>query len=306
MNDETHPVLVILAAGVGRRFGGLKQLEPVGPGGMTIMDYTIFDARRAGFAGVVLVIRPETVAAFRRSIGRRVAEHLAVTYAFQRLEDLPAGGAVPAGRSKPWGTAQAVLAAAEAVDGSFAVVNADDFYGAESFATLGRFLRQRHSEEPPVFAMVGFPVRTTLVRTGGVSRALCSINPDGWLQGIVEIPALEKRGDGGCYTAADGTTHTVGGDELVSMNMWGFTPAIFDPLHRRFREFLRGPGPLLEAEFLLPSVIEELIRERRARVKVLPNAGTWCGVTYSRDKVRVEKMIAGLIARGDYPQPLWT
>jgi len=304
-DERIRPALVILAAGAGSRYGGLKQLEAVGPGGTTIMDYTVFDALRAGFGKVVFVIRPKTAVTFRSSVGRRIAGHLPVAYALQRPDGLPAGFQVPPGRSKPWGTAHAVLAAEEAVAGPFAVVNADDFYGADSFVTLSRFLRRREPGKVPVFAMVGFTVRQTLVATGGLSRALCSCTPDGWLRRIVEIPALTRSGDGGCYTAADGTTRAVGGDELVSMNMWGFAPELFGELRQRFRGFLQGPGPAQGTEFLLPSVIEELIREQRVRVKVLPSTGEWCGMTYLRDKQRVVETIARLIARGDYPRKLW-
>jgi NDP-sugar pyrophosphorylase family protein len=297
--------LVILAAGVGSRYGGLKQLEPVGPGGESLMEYSIFDAGRAGFERVVLVVRPETEDEFRGSIGERIADRLPVAYVHQTLDDLPEGFRAPPERAKPWGTGQAVLAAEAEVDGAFAVVNADDFYGADSFEVMGGFLRQALDGEIPTFAMAGFAVGPTLSESGPVSRGLCRVDDEGWLEGIVEILKLWKRGDGGRYTDVDGTHRSVASHEPVSMNMWGFTTTLFEELRRRFTDFLESSGGALDSEFLLPDVVQTMIRVGGARVRVLRHGSRWCGITYPEDRVRAERMIEDLVARGVYPSRLW-
>lgn len=298
------PTLVILAAGIGRRYGGLKQLEPVGPGGATIMDYSVYDALRAGFGRIVFVIRPEIEAAFGATLGRRFEKHVSVACALQDLSALPAGFDLPSGRTKPWGTGQAVLAAESVVDEPFAVVNADDFYGADSFAVLSGFL-QREQGDVPTYAMVGYALRDTLSDVGCVSRAVCRCTSDGWLQSIAEIAGIEKCGPDGRCTDDAGRSQILSGDGLVSMNMWGFTPAVFDALRSAFRGFLQNHGGSNEAEFYLPSVIQDLIRTGRAGVRVLPSKDAWCGVTHPRDKTRVVAMIHELVARGVYPRALW-
>jgi len=297
--------LVILAAGVGRRYGGLKQLEPVGPAGETLMEYSVYDAARAGFDRVVLVVRPETEAEFRGSIGERVAGRAPVSYVHQTLEDLPEGFAAPPDRAKPWGTGQAVLVAEPEVDGPFAVVNADDFYGAESFEAVGRFLRELGDTETSTFAMAGFAVGPTLSESGPVSRGLCRVDDEGWLEGIVEILKLWKNGAGGRHTGADGTEQTVEPDEPVSMNMWGFSTVLFDELRRRFTEFLENNGHAPDTEFLLPDVVQKMIRNGQARVRVLRHGSPWCGITYPEDRPAAEKMIADLVEQGVYPRDLW-
>jgi hypothetical protein len=311
--SDPNPTLVILAAGRGSRYGGRKQVAAVGPGGLTLPDYAAFDAWRAGFAKVVFVVGPGEEEAMRDAVGGRVASRLPVAYACQRLDDVPAEAAevaevaeVAAARSKPWGTAHAVLAAEGSVAGSFAVVNADDFYGAESFAVLARFLRRRPRGREPVFAMVGFTVRQTLPPEGAVSRALCRRDDGGRLLRIVEIAALTRDGDGGRYIGDDGSPRTVDGDELVSMNMWGFGPEIFAQLRRRFGELLRAGALDAEGEFLLPAMIGELIEGDQARVEVLPCDGSWCGLTVAGDRDRVAAVLAARIAAGEYPRDLWS
>jgi NDP-sugar pyrophosphorylase family protein len=299
------PTLVILAAGVGSRYGGLKQLEPVGPGGESLMEYSIFDAACAGFGRVVLVVRPETEAEFRRTIGARVADRLPVFYVHQTLDALPPGFEAPSGRTKPWGTGQAVLVAEPEVDGPFAVVNADDFYGGDAYAVLGRFLGQDAVAHPPTFAMAAFEVGPTLSESGPVSRGLCRVDEDGFLEEIVEILELWKQGDGGLYLDADGEGRTVEFDEAVSMNMWGFSPAIFDELRTAFSEFMGNSLETPSAEFLLPDVVQRMIRERRARVRVLRHGSQWCGITYPEDRAAAEGMIANLVSEGVYPPRLW-
>jgi NDP-sugar pyrophosphorylase family protein len=302
---RTGPTLVALAAGVGSRFGGLKQLEAVGPGGETLLEYSVFDASRAGFARVVLVVRPGMEDAFRSRFDSGMARALPLEVVPQDAAELPIGFAPAPQRVKPWGTGHAVLAAEPALEGAFAVVNADDFYGAESFRELHRFLTTQRREAVPRFAMVGFEIGPTLSRSGPVSRALCRVDERGCLQGIVEIRELWKRGDGGFYLDADGVEVEVPADRRVSMNIWGFTPQVFAELGRRFREFLERQGSRPDAEFLVPDVIQDLVSEGKVRVEVLRGAGSWCGITYPEDLRRVTELLAAKVARGDYPADLW-
>lgn len=299
--------LVILAAGIGRRYGGLKQLEPVGPGGEALFEYSIFDARRAAFDRMVLVIRREIEHEFRRFLQARLTEDIHVSFVYQELSDVPDGVVLPSHRTKPWGTGQAVLAAAAEIQGPFAVVNADDFYGSDSFATLGRFLNTDHGETPPTFALAGFRVGPTLSETGPVSRGLCRIDGDGWLEAIVEVLELEKHGTDGRFTDASGVNRVVPGDELVSMNMWGFTPAVLSELRSQFRHFLADPDNSADesSEFLLPDAAQGMIRDGRARVRVLRHDGRWCGITFPEDRERVRGFLASLVSRGEYPRSLW-
>jgi hypothetical protein len=296
--------VVILAAGVGSRYGGLKQLDEVGPSGETIMEYSAYDAARAGFERAVLVVRPETEAEFRNTVGARIGAHLAVDYVHQTLDVSDHGRKPTAARSKPWGTGHAVLAARPAVSGRFAVINADDFYGAESYRSLAGFLRDPATSRPTDFALQGFRIGPTLSAAGAVSRGLCQADREGWLEHIVEIPEVRKRDGGGCYSDGNGVERRLAGDELVSMNMWGFTPAVFDELAREFAAFLERSTQDPRAEFLLPAAVEQMITDRRARVRVLPEAGQWCGNTYREDRDQVAADIARLVARGVYPERL--
>ncbi len=306
-----NPTLVILAAGLGRRFGGPKQLTPIGPHGETILDYTVFDAVRAGFAQVVCVVRPEIAETLESALGRRWAEHLPVAYVEQRLDSLPDGRRPPRQRTRPWGTGQAVLATAEAVRGPFAVVNADDFYGRRALGALASFLRREAG--PATFALVGFRLGDTLVDTGPVSRALCRCTADGWLQEIVEIPAVSRQGPGGRYTTAGGVQCTLPADNPVSLNLWGFHPAVFDILRAEFARFLAGygrdghcgDGEDDQPEFFLPAAIQHAIENGRVRVRILPADDTWFGVTHPDDLPRTRQQIGRLIDRGDYPAELW-
>ena len=294
--------LVILAAGAGSRYGGLKQLAPIGPRGEALLEYSAFDAGRAGFSRVVLVVRAEHEEEFRRRFADGMGRRLEL--AFVRQGVAAAGLGTDSGRRKPWGTGHAVLAAEKAVGGPFAVINADDFYGATSFTALGRFLG-RDRREPLSLAMVGFRVAHTVSDAGPVSRALCRLDGDGRLSEIVELKAVWKRDAQIVYRGACGAERPLDGDELVSMNMWGCGSAIFAELRQRFDEFLVEAGTDLEAEFLLPDVVRALVRERRARVEVLAGAGRWCGITFRRDEQRARQMLAELVARGRYPEDLW-
>ena len=297
--------LVILAAGVGSRYGGLKQLDGVGPTGETLMEYSAFDAARAGFDRLVFVVRPETEAEFRSSVGRRIGSRLHVQYVHQTPADLPSGWTAPPGRNKPWGTGQALLAAESVVPGPFAVINADDFYGAESYDNLGRFLRRTESVDSAEFALQGFEIGPTLSDAGSVSRGLCRIDDEGRLRSIVEILEVWKRGDGGRYTDHDGTEHVLRGDEPVSMNMWGFMPVVFSEVRRGFEAWLEASRDDPKSEFMLPSAVQQLIGDGRARVRVLGGAGRWCGMTYPEDRARAAATIAALASEGVYPSDLW-
>jgi NDP-sugar pyrophosphorylase family protein len=288
--------LVVLAAGMGSRYGGLKQIDPVGPGGETVLDYAVFDALRAGFNRVVFVIRRDFEALFREKIGARYAGRAAVDYVFQSMDALPPGFTGPADREKPWGTGHAVWCARDAIDGNFAVINADDFYGADSFGQLARFLGAQRTSATE-FAMVGFRLANTLSEHGTVARGVTSAGAGGALQSIVEQTGIAPNdvGAGKKYS----------GEEIVSMNCWGFTPALFPGLDVQFREFLSTRASEPKAEFYLPAAVSAMIARREATVRVLPTESTWFGVTYREDKPRVESAIADLVRMGRYPAKLW-
>ncbi|HJQ65942.1 MAG TPA: NTP transferase domain-containing protein [Gemmatimonadales bacterium] len=281
--------LVVLAAGLGSRYGGLKQLEAVGPAGTTLMEYSLFDARRAGFDDVVFVIRPDMADAFR-DFAVRFAGRFSWRLALQRLEDVPAGVTLPASRAKPWGTAHAVLAAAPAIQEPFAVLNADDFYGAAAFAALAAFLRAPAAAGPPHFALVGYRLKDTLSDAGPVNRGVCRIDGAGWLQDIEEVINV------------DGTSDR---DAIVSMNLWGFTPALFDLLRTGLDRFFQGPDAL-RGEFLLPTVIRQAIANGECRVRVLEPGSRWFGITHQADRPGVEAELRALVTAGRYPERLWT
>ena len=302
-----RPVLVVMAAGMGSRYGGLKQLDPVGGHGQLILDYSIYAARRAGFQTVVFVIKEADRAAFQAGIGDRLSQAMEVRYAYQRLEDLPEGYAVPEGRAKPWGTCHAVLAAREAVDGPFAVINADDYYGPEAFREIYGFLSA--AQEPPEdCAMVAYLLGNTLTEHGHVSRGLCQETPDHFLTRVTEHTHIEKDGDG-ARSARDGGAawEPLPADALVSMNLWGFPRRFLEEAWGRVPAFLDqalAQDPL-KGEYFLPSVVSALIQEGKARVKVLRSRDRWYGVTYREDKPGVVRALAELTAAGLYPEDLW-
>ena len=296
-----------MAAGIGSRYGGLKQIDPIGPHGEIILDYSVFDALRAGFARVVFVIRREIEATFREKIGRAVEARVATTYVHQELGDLPTGHTLPAGRIKPWGTAHAVLCAAEEVPGSFAAINADDFYGADAFKVLGDYLRTATDRNGVGdYALVGYPLAHTLSEHGHVSRGVCTVAPDGALTDITERTHVQRFPEGVQYSVDGEHWNTIAAESRVSMNMWGFTHGFFDRLRGAFRAFLDEHGFELNAECYLPSVVSQEISAGRARVAVLPTEERWFGVTYQEDRAVAERAIQELIEQGRYPTRVWT
>ena len=301
------PVLVIMAAGMGSRYGGLKQLDPVGSYGQLIIDYSIYDARRAGFETVVFVIKPEIEADFKSAIGDRVSKVMNVKYAYQLKEDLPQGYTVPAGRTKPWGTAHAALAARKIVDGPFAVINADDYYGPEAYQEIFNYLSTHQDGEVYEYVMVGYLLKNTVTENGTVARGVCEETADHYLTQVTERTKIEK-GEPPRYTEDDGKTWTdLSADTIVSMNMWGFTRSFLDEALARFPAFLDktlAENPE-KGEYFLPTVVSQLIDEGKARVKVLRSEDKWYGVTYREDKPTVVAAIAEKTAAGLYPDRLW-
>jgi len=295
------PSLVVLAAGMGSRYGGLKQIDPVGPGGETIIDFSIYDALRAGFGKLVFVIRKDIEAAFRESIGKRFETRIPVEYVFQELSSLPAGFQLPPTRKKPWGTGHAVMMAASAVREPFAAINADDFYGARSYQVLAQHL----TSGSPDYAMVGFILKNTLSEFGSVARGICRTNADGYLTSVEELTKIERDGNAAKYTDAGGKVHPLTGEEIVSMNIWGFNPGFFKHLDREFAEFLRQNLNSEKAEFFIPLPVNALVSSGKERLKVLRSPDSWFGVTYREDKPRVVESIRRLISQGAYPEKLW-
>ena len=303
----SKPVLVIMAAGMGSRYGGLKQLDPVGDHGQLIIDYSIYDARRAGFETVVFVIKPEIEADFKAAIGDRVSKAMNVKYAYQLKEDLPEGYSVPAGRTKPWGTAHAALATRNIVDGPFAVINADDYYGPEAFQEIYNYLSTHQDGEVYEYVMVGYLLKNTVTENGTVARGVCEETADHYLTQVTERTKIEK-GEPPRYTEDNGATWTdLPGGTIVSMNMWGFTRSFLDEALARFPAFLDkalAENPE-KGEYFLPTVVSQLIDEGKARVKVLRSEDKWYGVTYREDKPTVVAAIAEKTDSGLYPSQLW-
>ncbi len=295
-----------MAAGIGSRFGGDKQLEPVGPGGETLLDYSVFDALRAGFARVVFVIRRDMAQRFHDAIGRRYEGRVEVAYAFQELHDLPAGFELPQGRTKPWGTGQAVLAAQPLVDAPFAVINADDFYGADSFAQLGAFLAHPdRASNPGVYALVAFRLQDTVSEHGSVARGVCAVDAFGMLTNITEVTGIDRREGGGFRAPGPEGERTFTGDEPVSLNFWGFTPSLFAHLREHFAAFLTARRDEPGAEFFLPDAVNALMRAGQVTVRALPTRSQWFGLTYKQDKPGLEQRLREKADRGEYPPRLW-
>ncbi len=299
------PTLLVLAAGMGSRYGGLKQLDPVGPSGETIIDYSIFDAIRAGFGKVVFVIRHDIEAAFKESIGSRYTGKIQVEYAFQELANLPSGFQVPAGREKPWGTGHAILAAKDIIHEPFAVINADDFYGCGSYKVLCDYLSNAKDGQFADYCMVGFRLHNTLSEFGTVSRGICGHDTDGNLTSAEELTKIGRAEKGAVNQNDDGSLRQLTGDEIVSMNMWGFTPSLFRHLEALFIEFLKAKGQEMKSEFYIPFAVNTLILQQKAKVKILTTPESWFGVTYREDKPVVVASVRKLVDSGAYPPALF-
>ena len=303
------PVLVIMAAGMGSRYGGLKQIDPVDKEGHIIMDFSIFDAVKAGFEKVVFIIKKENEQAFRTAIGDRLSEKIKVSYVFQELTNLPEGYVVPEGRVKPWGTGHAIMSCMGEIDGPFVVINADDFYGSHAFQVAYDYLTTHQDEESIYrYMMVGYRLENTLTDNGHVARGVCEMDAQGYLADIHERTHIEKRGNGAAYTEDEGKTWIpISGDATVSMNMWGFSESILGELQSRFSAFLEEnlkKNPL-KCEYFLPFVVDELLKEGRATVAVEKSQDKWFGVTYKEDKPMVMAAIQNLKDQGVYPAHLW-
>lgn len=307
---QQEPILIVMAAGMGSRFGGLKQIEPVTGQGEMILDFSVYDALRAGFQRVVFVINRTIESTFSQVVGDHLARQIRVDYVFQDVDDLPDGCQVPAGRTKPWGTGQAILAARHLIDGPFVVINADDFYGAVSLGLLFDHLSHHPDTECYEYAMIGYPIHCTISEHGHVSRGICQTDGQNNLINIVERTHIEKRPAGIAWTEDEGTTwHSLPEDTTVSMNLWGFNVSFMAELERSFRDFLSGLPAAgvnpLKAEFYLNAVVNRLLQDGQAKVNVLPTSDHWFGVTYQSDKPEVVAALAELKIKGVYPESLW-
>ena len=304
------PVLVVMAAGMGSRYGGLKQIDPVGSCGEAILDYSLYDAYKAGFETAVIIIKHAIEEDFMETVGARLkACPMEIRYAFQEIDKLPAGFAVPAERTKPWGTSHAVLCAKEAIDGApFAVINADDYYGQSAFKEIYDYLSAHQDGEKFSYCMVGYELGNTVTENGSVARGVCTVDANGFLEKVVERTQIEKY-DGGIHFTEDGgkTWTDLTSDTIVSMNMWGFTASILEEIEKGFPLFLAEKVPTnpAKAEFFLPSSVSKLLEEGRAEVKVLHSADKWYGVTYAADKPVIVAALKGMTAEGKYPDGLW-
>ncbi len=302
------PVLVILAAGMGSRYGGLKQIDPVDDQGNKIIDFSIYDAMKAGFEKVVFIIKKENEQDFRSCIGDAVSKYMEVEYVFQDMKKVPEGFEIPEGRIKPWGTAHAILCCKETVKEPFAVINADDFYGRSAFKTLYDYLTTHEDDELYRYAMVGYELGNTLTENGSVARGCCVTNEEGYLVTIAERTQIEKRPQGAAYSEDGGKTYTdIPLDTPVSMNMWGFTPSIMGELEKAVNRFFQEgvKSNPLKAECFLPIEVDKLLKDKKATVKVLSSKDKWFGVTYKEDKPFVMESIQKLKDAGVYPDKLW-
>ncbi len=302
------PVLVVMAAGMGSRYGGLKQIDPVDENGNIIIHYSLFDAYRAGFRTAVFVIKPELEETFKEVIGPRVPEKMEIKYVYQVIDDLPEGYTVPEGRTKPWGTAHAALAARKVVDGPFAIINSDDYYGVGAFKTIYDYLCTHPDTDFYEYTMVGYLLRNTVTENGSVARGVCTSNAEGYLENVVERTKIVKGDVMPRFTEDDGATWTdLPGDTIVSMNMWGFTRSYLDEAEARFPRFLDEAYKTnpMKGEYFLPAVVSQLLEDGKARVRVLSSEDKWYGVTYKEDKPVVVEALARMRREGLYPLNLW-
>lgn len=305
---NTKPTLVIMAAGMGSRYGGLKQIDKIDKEGDIIIDFSIYDAIAAGFGKVVFIIKHAIEKEFKEAIGDKISRYVDVEYVFQELDKLPEGYSVPEGREKPFGTGHAVLCAKDVIDGPFAVINADDFYGRGAFEKISDFLQQTEDDEKFRYAFVGYELHNTLTENGYVSRGVCVVDENNYLITINERTKIEKHGDVAEYTEDDGKTWvSLDKDSYVSMNMWGFSLSVLDELEKKFKNFLdeKLPQNPMKAEFFLPFAVDELLSEGKATAKMLPTDEVWHGVTYKEDKPMIAEAIGKMKDEGIYPEILW-
>lgn len=299
------PTLVILAAGMGSRYGGLKQIDPIGPSGETILDYSVYDAIRAGFGKVMFIIRKDIEQDFKEVFVKKLENHIETDWVFQELNKLPKGFRKPDNRTKPWGTGHAVMMIAGKVNEPFAVLNADDFYGVDAFKTLAGFFASQEKEMKHDYAMVAYELANTLSEFGSVSRGICQTNESGWLKSVKERTRIQRTNTGIADTEADGSLFQLQKDALVSMNFWGFNPSLFEHIEQEFTDFLKSDLDHTKSEFYIPFIVDNLINSGKEKVKVLHNPGQWFGITYQEDKPLVVKKIQELVSRGVYPENLW-
>lgn len=296
------PTLLILAAGLGSRYGSFKQLESIGPRGEAIIDYSIFDAIKAGFGKVVFVIKKELEETFRENLLTRFENRIETSYVFQELDMLPEGYDLPSNREKPWGTAHAIMVSESLVNEPFTVINADDFYGYEAFRRMNLFLTEKSRERE--YSMIGYKLGKTLSEHGTVSRGICSIDNNGYLKSVSEITKIRKDNNRIVYFD-DGNSFTLPENSIVSMNMWGFSPFVFMQIKERFSSFLDHNISNPKAEFFIPTLVDQLISENEAKVKVLSCNASWFGITYKEDKQAAKESILEMIKKGEYPKSLW-
>jgi dTDP-glucose pyrophosphorylase len=298
------PTLLILAAGMGSRYGGLKQLDPMGPNDETVLDYSVYDAARAGFDKVVFVIRRDFEEAFKSAVGNKFESKIEVQYAFQDLEDIPEGYTVPEGRQKPWGTAHAVRAARDMITAPFAVINADDFYGQDAYVQIAKHFSEGINVDQLQLCMVGYPLKNTLSEHGTVNRGVCRVK-DGILVSVEEHLEIQSNADGHISgSTSDGSQVELSPELPVSMNFWGFTPALFSEIESSFNQFLKTHGQEMKSECYLPEIINNLIHSNKAKCTVIKTSSTWFGVTYPDDKPFVQASISELVKQGLYPEKL--
>ena len=302
------PTLVIMAAGMGSRYGGLKQVDTITDTGEIILDFSLYDAMMAGFDRVIFVIREEHRDIFRELVDERAGRFMDVEYAYQALDDIPEWAEIPEGREKPWGTSHAILACRNLIDGPFAVINADDYYGPGGFVSVYEYLTSHKDGEKYAYCMAGYKLENTITENGHVARGVCEMDDDGFLKTVTERTKIMRQPEGIAYTEDDGATWNVlPADTLVSMNFWGFTASIIDELKAGIDEFFKNdvPGNPLKSEYLLPRTVDKLIKAGKAEVKVLKCGDKWCGVTYKEDKQSVHDELQAKKDKGEYPEKLW-
>lgn len=299
--------LVVMAAGIGSRYGGMKQIEPIGPGGEIILDYSVYDAMESGFGEIIFVINREIERSFRERIDQSIGKHCKAIYVFQDLKDLPKGFEVPEGRVKPWGTAHAVLSCRDVVQGAFAVINADDFYGRSAYQSLADFMRDADVKtDGNKYCLVGYQLENTLTDHGSVARGICKVDNNGYLIEVRERTKIQERGGKIQFCTEDETWVEISADTIASMNLWGFSPTIFEELDLSFKKFLvEHKKDLVKPEYFLPEVVTDLLHEKKATVKVLPTLERWFGITYRQDVNALKRKIVEKVDKGVYPKKLW-